>query len=270
MVGKARIFGYFVSVKYFAIKMFKKLIIICLPFLNKQILSFQNLSAETKARVISGLIVVAVCFFSILIGGVVYISLIAVGCGVMIYELLKMLSNIEKKNNNTFVLLRRFGILYIIICCLSLILLREFALQGIKISLWLYCVVWSVDVGGYIFGRKYGKLKLAPSISPNKTYEGAILGSSVGLVVSLLIYKCFGTNLENAFSLGSFVFLTLIVVILAQLGDLSESFIKRQCEVKDSGTLIRGHGGFLDRFDSMLIVAPCLYIILFFNNGVLF
>ena len=244
-----------------------------IPFIKNKILLlvslFNSFSNELKQRIFVGTAIAFGLTVCVVFGNVVYIVMVFSICCLMVYELIDIASKIEQSNNKIFVLLRRWGLIYIVICCVSLVLIRE-SEQGLKVSLWMYLVVWSVDVGAYIFGKKFGKLKLAPEISPNKTYEGAILGSFCGIVTSVLLYNTFSSGAQDAFSLYSHIIFTLIVVILAQLGDLSESFVKRLCGVKDSGNILLGHGGVLDRFDSFLIVAPFIFVVLFFNGGVLF
>ena len=248
----------------------KNVFLVTKTLLNKLFFFFNALPEKAKKRVISGIVLVFAFAVVVSCGRIIYIiSIFACGC-FMIYELIKMLDNIKDKSNRTFILLRRWGIIYITICCLSIILIRNATEQGLKITWWMFITVYSVDTFAYIFGKKYGKLQLAPKLSPNKTYEGAILGSFCAFFISMLLYKAFGTYSEDSFSFESFAIFSIIVIILAQMGDLSESAIKRQCGVKDSGTIIPGHGGVFDRLDSMLIVAPFVYIILFLNGGILF
>ena len=248
----------------------KNIFLVTKALLSKLFFFLNALPDKTKKRIISSVVMVFAFAIVVSIGHIFYtISIFACGC-LMIYELIKMLDNIKDKSNRTFVLLRRWGIIYIAVCCLSIILIRNATEQGLKITWWMFITVYSVDTFAYIFGKKYGKLQLAPKLSPQKTYEGAILGSFCAFFISMLLYHVFGTYSEDAFSGESFAIFSIIVIILAQMGDLSESAIKRQCGVKDSGTLIPGHGGVFDRLDSMLIVAPFVYIILFVNGGVLF
>lgn len=231
---------------------------------------FDNFSVETKNRVKSSLVICLIFVFSVFCGDIVYTITILI-CGIlMIYELLKMLSNIEKSDNKTFVSLRRFGLFYIIVCCLCLILIRLQAMQGIRITFWLFLTCWGTDTFAYIFGKKFGKTKLAPTISKSKTYEGAILGSISGVLISLLFYKLFSTYNHSIVSFISFIIISIIVVIFSQLGDLTESAIKRKCNVKDSGTIIPGHGGIFDRFDSILLPSIFICIVLLFKHGTLF
>ena len=250
----------------------KKIVIFCLPIFKSKFNEIKvviNSNNELKKRLYYGLILAMIILLSISFGRAVYIiTVFALMCA-MFFELLKIISNIEQKNNELFKIFRCWGLVYIALFCISLILIRS-SQQGLKISLWMFITIWSVDSIAYIFGRKIGKLKLAPTISPNKTYEGAIIGSIGGLFVSMVIYNFFSTSRINSFSSISFVIFSMIIIILAQLGDLGESYIKRQCGVKDSGNIIPGHGGVLDRFDSFLIAAPFILIIIWLNGGFLF
>lgn len=111
------------------------------------------------------------------------------------------------------------------------------------------------DMGAYFVGSAVGKHKLCPEISPKKTVEGAVGGIVCSLIVSVIIAVCFG----NAAKLPLLLLLTVPFCILGMLGDLFASAIKRSVGLKDYSHLIPGHGGILDRFDSMLLIAPALY-----------
>ncbi len=120
--------------------------------------------------------------------------------------------------------------------------------------LWLAFVgTWSADTFAFFVGRKFGKHKLAPAVSPGKTWEGTfggVAGSIIG--VTAMGAAC-------QFSLGHSAAIGLLVGVVAPFGDLVESSIKRYCGVKDSGRLLPGHGGVLDRFDSVMFAAPAVY-----------
>jgi len=105
-------------------------------------------------------------------------------------------------------------------------------------------------------GKKFGKNKLYPKISPKKSWEGAIAGVLGGIFVALLYGSVFELNLSYV----QLVFSALLVCVLAQCGDLLESLIKRAFQVKDSGKILPGHGGVLDRFDGVLLSAPVMYL----------
>lgn len=146
------------------------------------------------------------------------------------------------------------GVLYVAVPLSFLWLVRE--QFGLVWTIFGLAVTWLTDSGAYFGGSRYGKRKLAPKISPNKTIEGAICGLLSALLGGIV------------FALGtgkSIVLLSIFSVILsiwAQLGDLVESALKRERAVKDSGSLLPGHGGILDRFDSLGFVFSLLFVIL--------
>jgi len=119
-------------------------------------------------------------------------------------------------------------------------------------------VSWIGDTGAYYVGRRYGRHKLAPQVSPKKTWEGAIASAAVsGLAGALALPRLIpGVSITEA------LLLALAANIAGQVGDLAESAIKRGAGVKDSGTLLPGHGGLLDRVDSSMFALPVLYAIL--------
>ncbi|WP_202077152.1 phosphatidate cytidylyltransferase [Caldalkalibacillus salinus] len=123
--------------------------------------------------------------------------------------------------------------------------------------LYILIVIWSTDSGAYFVGKKYGKHKLWPEISPNKTIEG----SAGAILVALITATIFHSLQPNVFQYNELVLYTLIISTVGQVGDLVQSAIKRHYSVKDSGTLLPGHGGVLDRFDSLLFVFPILYLL---------
>lgn len=127
-----------------------------------------------------------------------------------------------------------------------------------EILLAYFFVLWANDTGAYFVGTKFGKTPFFPSISPKKTWEGFIGGLFLGLVVGYVNSILF-TQLNLITSLT----LSIVIVLFGTLGDLVESMFKRSLNIKDSGTLLPGHGGFLDRFDGILISAPFVYFFLF-------
>ncbi len=125
--------------------------------------------------------------------------------------------------------------------------------QGLYFLLFIFFVIMLTDISAYYFGVRYGKHKLSPVISPKKTIEGAVAGIIAAVITGLIIGKLIGISLYHSFVLA------LITTVMAQLGDLSESLIKRDAGVKDSGHSLPGHGGFLDRMDSYLFSVPVAY-----------
>ena len=137
----------------------------------------------------------------------------------------------------------------------SLIRLRNDFPDGWKLVFFLLLVVWLGDSGAYYVGKKFGKHKLSPRISPKKTIEGLAGGIAVSIIAAVVIHFTFFGNFPLHHAIIAGVFLSFAGVV----GDLAESMWKRSAAVKDSGTLLPGHGGFLDRFDSILFTAPILY-----------
>ena len=137
----------------------------------------------------------------------------------------------------------------------------ETQVGAVMVMLTFLCT-WASDTGAYFIGRTYGKKKLTPKLSPNKTIEGSV----AGFVCSILIAVIAGTIIklppQHSLALGA------IFGLLTQLGDLSESAIKRELGIKDFGTIVPGHGGILDRFDSLLFTGPAAfyYAVLFLSN----
>ncbi len=124
---------------------------------------------------------------------------------------------------------------------------------GLGYVILLFFVVLVTDVGCYFFGTRFGKHKLAPVISPNKTWEGAIGGSVSAILVSFFIGWLLGFEWYHSLFTG------IVITVFAQIGDLCESMFKRDAGVKDSGDALPGHGGFLDRTDSYILATPILF-----------
>lgn len=153
-----------------------------------------------------------------------------------------------------------FGFVYISLSFYSFYLCR--GLGGAHIIL-LLLLVWSSDIGAYFFGKFIGGAKLLPQISPNKTWAGMI-GAMFCPVVVLLLFMYFyvGIGGMEAYIISFLLIVGALIGVLGQAGDLLISYVKRQARVKDTGNLIPGHGGLLDRIDSLLLVTPVFYVML--------
>ncbi|ETT85890.1 phosphatidate cytidylyltransferase [Viridibacillus sp. FSL R5-0477] len=137
--------------------------------------------------------------------------------------------------------------------------LIETRMEGLEYVIYALVIVWTTDSGAYFVGRKLGKNKLWPEISPNKTIEGFVGGIVTAIVFAILFQLIVG--IETTYV--TLIIVTVIASIFGQLGDLVESAIKRHYDVKDSGKILPGHGGILDRFDSLLFVLPLLHFLHF-------
>ncbi|WNQ13766.1 phosphatidate cytidylyltransferase [Paenibacillus aurantius] len=148
------------------------------------------------------------------------------------------------------------GVVYIGLGFAYMIVTRMMEPHGLFWTLLIFLCIWSTDSGAYFTGRAIGKHPLWPAISPNKTVEGA-LG---GVVISIIVAVCFHFGRPDLVSLGQAVVLGAVIAVVGQLGDLIQSAYKRVKGIKDTGTLLPGHGGVLDRVDSWLIVFPFLHL----------
>ncbi|WP_456275466.1 phosphatidate cytidylyltransferase [Bacillus sp. AK128] len=131
--------------------------------------------------------------------------------------------------------------------------------QGLQYLFFAMFIIWATDSGAYFVGRAMGKRKLWPEISPNKTIEGSI----GGIVCALIVAVVFQAILPISSSYLMVIIVTILLSIFGQMGDLVESALKRHYSVKDSGSLLPGHGGILDRFDSLLFVLPIFHFLQF-------
>lgn len=130
--------------------------------------------------------------------------------------------------------------------------------DGLTTLLYALFIVWCTDSGAYFIGKHFGKNKLAKHISPNKTWEGSIGGTVIATIVCAIYLYFFPISGIN---LVVMILFTIVLSIVGQLGDLVESALKRFYGVKDSGKILPGHGGILDRFDSLLFVLPVLHLL---------
>jgi len=145
------------------------------------------------------------------------------------------------------------GIVVLVPTWTALILLHKNGTAGIYLMLSLFAIVWGADTGAYFAGRRWGRRKLAPKISPGKTWEGVTGGLVVVVITMAIIASIMGYGWSN---LLSFVLLGIVTAMFSIIGDLLESLLKRRRGVKDSGRILPGHGGVLDRIDSLTAAAP--------------
>ncbi|NSM56396.1 CDP-archaeol synthase [Wolbachia endosymbiont of Atemnus politus] len=147
-----------------------------------------------------------------------------------------------------------FALLLIALPNASLIYLYNLS-QGKYALVWLILTIWSIDITAYLFGKNFGGAKICPIISPGKTWSGLL-----GAILTGMVCTIFGSIFLGLFSIFYSPIIGLAIAILAQLGDFTESLIKRAYNVKDSGSMIPGHGGILDRMDSFIFTAPLIAI----------
>jgi phosphatidate cytidylyltransferase len=149
-------------------------------------------------------------------------------------------------------LLAPVGLLYAALPALAIVWLRHLLSSGFEVTLWVFAIVWATDIGGYAAGRSIGGPKLAPKISPKKTWAGLGGGMVLAAAVSVLLGHLF----HFAMPASKLAMAAAVLAVWGQVGDLAESALKRHYGVKDSGAIIPGHGGILDRLDGFAFVAP--------------
>lgn len=149
------------------------------------------------------------------------------------------------------------GLAYAGLCGISLAFVRGGDMAGLYATLFLFAVVWATDIFAYFVGRAVGGPKLAPSISPGKTWSGAIGGAVFAIVAGALVAHYAGST----WGIGAIVAVALLLSVISQAGDLFESRLKRLFSVKDSSQLIPGHGGVMDRVDGLAAAAFALFVV---------
>ena len=153
------------------------------------------------------------------------------------------------------------GLLVLVPAWLSLVLLHAGESRLEHIALFLLVLIWTADSSAYFAGKRWGRSKLASKVSPGKTWEG-VLGGLVGTFIIVLIYALVISM--QAIEMSMFLFICLFTILVSVLGDLLESMMKRSVDLKDSGGLLPGHGGVLDRIDSLTAAAPVFFIGIWF------
>ncbi|MEO0411276.1 MAG: phosphatidate cytidylyltransferase [Pseudomonadota bacterium] len=155
------------------------------------------------------------------------------------------------------------GLVYVILPAAALMWLRvQDNPSGIILVSFLFMAVWATDIGGYFVGRNVGGPKIFPSISPKKTWSGSIGGALLAAICVVLLKPALG--LQGSYA--GLAMAAIVISIVSQLGDAFESALKRRFGVKDSGTIIPGHGGVLDRLDGLLFCAPILAVVIWVSR----
>ncbi len=183
--------------------------------------------------------------------------------GIMILMTVALFSRLELKQAFSLATLTFFGCAYVGGLMSFLVGLRMWeggSETGADLLLMLFCMIWAGDSFAYFAGRSFGRHKFAPVVSPKKTWEGAVAGFVFSMIAAVVCKYTFirQMELQDALILGS------LIGIAGQIGDLCESIVKRAVQVKDSGGILPGHGGMLDRIDSLLFGAPAMYYYLYF------
>ena len=209
------------------------------------------INKELQKRIISSIILIPVTFFFIIQGSYIFIFFLSLIFLATSLEWFKMTKNKD--------LIRIFGLFFLFFSFFSTIYLRQYI--GLNFFVFLIIVCIFTDTGGYIFGKTFKGPKLT-KISPKKTYSGVIGSFLISLLFGLIYVKYFGQKIRTLLETDPFFIILLIIFIssVSQIGDLIISYFKRKAKLKDTGKILPGHGGFLDRIDGIIFVMPITYL----------
>ena len=207
---------------------------------------------EFKKRLLSSLILLPISIFFIIQGSIFFIFFLSLILLATSYEWIKM----TKKKD----IIKTLGLIFLFFSFYTAFYIRENS--GLNFFLLIIIVCIFTDIGGYVFGKTFKGPKLT-KISPNKTYAGVIGGFLFSVVFSLIYIKYFMTYQMEIISEDQFLILSLILFIslVSQIGDLIISYFKRKAKLKDTGKILPGHGGLLDRIDGVIFVLPAAFMI---------
>ena len=208
------------------------------------------MNKELKKRILSSLILIPIVFFFIIKGSYFFMIFLSIICLISIHEWLNMC----KKN-----LIKIAGIIFLFFSFYSAYLIRENSSLYFFLFIILICIF--TDIGGYVFGKVLKGPKLI-KLSPKKTYAGVLGGLLFALMTGLLYSRFIEMIFLKTNSLV-LILVILIISIISQIGDLIISFFKRKAKLKDTGNIIPGHGGLLDRIDGLIFVFPIVYLKIF-------
>jgi phosphatidate cytidylyltransferase len=226
-------------------------------FFNPIILLFNKMVAHihfldprdnTKQRIISALVLLPIALMAIFYSKDLFLFLAISVAILMTSEWLDMSKEMDDQKK-----WRLIGFFYIAIPVYSVIKLRNY---NVEILFWMFAVIWSTDIFAFFAGKTLGGAKIAPTISPNKTWSGLIGGILASMIIGFL------SSFMFAGGTLFFILLSAFLSIIEQLSDLLESKFKRIFGVKDSGNIIPGHGGILDRLDGMMLLSPVVLLII--------
>jgi phosphatidate cytidylyltransferase len=196
---------------------------------------------ELLVRTLTGILLIAAALAAAAVGGTVFAVFVAAVATAMFYEWTRLV-------RGWGALWYGSGFFYAVLPAIALLWVRERDAHGLELLVWVFLMTWSTDIGAYLVGRAFGKRKLAPSISPGKTVEGLCGGIAAASLIGGAWVLAMGLGIP-------LLALAPLFAIIAQVGDLFESSMKRRAGVKDSGSWLPGHGGVLDRLDGLVPVA---------------
>lgn len=219
----------------------------CFSFLVKKVEAIDPTNNNMSQRIKSSLVLIPIAVYAIFVSKDLFLFLVITIAILMTIEWLDIIKNSSDEKR-----WRIIGFFYIAIPLYAVAKLR---MIDSDIVFWMFSIIWVTDIFAFFSGKIIGGKKLAPHISPNKTWAGLAGGVAASAVIGFISSFMFYGGILF------FVFLSMILSVVEQLSDLMESKIKRTFNLKDSGNIIPGHGGILDRLDGMMLVAPTVLIL---------
>ena len=202
---------------------------------------------ELINRVISSLVLIPLTFFFVIKGSFFLIFFLIIFFIIAVYEWFNM--------NKGNIFISYFGIVFLFLSFFSAFVVRENI--GLYFFLLILVICIFTDIGGYLFGKTFKGPKLT-KISPNKTYSGVFGSFLISIFASHIFIKFY--EIEVLFTDKIFILLVILISLVSQLGDLIISYFKRKTGIKDTGNILPGHGGLLDRIDGLIFVLPVVYL----------
>jgi phosphatidate cytidylyltransferase len=230
---------------------------------------FYNLAEKDSAvpQKISGLILSVILFVlsaAIAVHKLPLLSFAVLLPGIFILFIFELFKKTEKPFLNIGYTI--LGLVYVALpfSLLNFLAFDSMSTYSFHLPLGIFIILWTSDTGAYLVGKSIGRHPLFTRISPKKTWEGTLGGAALGLVAAYIL-SFFYAEL----SVVSWIIVAMIVIVMGGLGDLVESLFKRSIDIKDSGTILPGHGGLLDRFDSLILSIPFIWFYLLFKHAVI-
>ena len=211
------------------------------------------MKVETYKRLLSSIILIPIAFFFIIKGSFFFIFFLLLTYFITIFEWYKM------TRDKPYYLI---GLIFLSLSFYSVLLLRNnVSNEGFFLFLFITLICISTDIGGYIFGKIFKGPKLT-KISPKKTFSGMLGGIILSIIIINILFSVAipSLNMKNEFTIFTFFFI-LAISLISQIGDIIVSYFKRLSKIKDTGRIIPGHGGILDRIDGMIFAFPFSYLI---------
>ena len=206
---------------------------------------------ELQRRILSSIILIPISFYFIIQGSLTFIFFLSLVFLVTSFEWFKM----TKKKDS----IKIFGLFFLFFSFYSAVYLRQYI--GLNFFIFIIIICIFTDIGGYIFGKIFKGPRLT-KVSPKKTYSGVVGSFLISLLFGLIYIKYFGQKSKILLETDHIfiILLILFISLVSQIGDLIISYFKRKAKLKDTGKILPGHGGFLDRIDGIIFVMPTTYL----------